>query len=520
MKRTLAIWLPNWPLQRLIRKQPELRERPVVLESRGPRGACVAACSDEASQLGIDVGMPLAEALALGKKIAGWHKQQYDPLADREALVRLAGWCYRFSPCVGLEDVTLPDQCEPETLLLDVTNLAPLFGGESALAEQVADSFHRLQLDARIALADNIAVAWAVTHYGRRDEACMVIPAGAGRQTVEPLPIAALRLPGTVQETLQQLGVFQAGDLLALPRDQLRSRFGAALLERIDQALGQVAEVIESAPPPPDWTVSKHLEHPLARRAAIERVVEQLIERLAHLLSAQNAGALQLTCRFDCQEGPPARVEAGLFRPSCHPQHLLEIMQMRLECLLLTHPVTAVSVSVTRHGPLERRQQVLFESESPLESSWELAALVDRLAGRLGREAVFRCRLVAEAQPELAYREQPLVGSKKIKQATSRTARRPVRTNLAPLDRPLQLLEQPARVEALTVAGGHPPEQFFYHGRRHDVTRHWGPERIETGWWRKRGILRDYYRVETAAGQRFWLYRCLRTRDWFLHGIY
>ena len=35
----------------------------------------------------------------------------------------------------------------------------------------------------------------------------------------------------------------------------------------------------------------------------------------------------------------------------------------------------------------------------------------------------------------------------------------------------------------------------------HDVTRAEGPERIAMEWWRKPGPTRDYFRIETEAGQ-------------------
>ena len=52
------------------------------------------------------------------------------------------------------------------------------------------------------------------------------------------------------------------------------------------------------------------------------------------------------------------------------------------------------------------------------------------------------------------------------------------------------------------------------------MARHWGPERIETGWWRRACMRRDYYRVETTAGLRFWLFRDLDDGGWFLHGSF
>ena len=52
------------------------------------------------------------------------------------------------------------------------------------------------------------------------------------------------------------------------------------------------------------------------------------------------------------------------------------------------------------------------------------------------------------------------------------------------------------------------------------MARHWGPERIETGWWRRERAVRDYYRVETTEGRRFWLFRRRRDGRWFLHAGY
>jgi protein ImuB len=52
------------------------------------------------------------------------------------------------------------------------------------------------------------------------------------------------------------------------------------------------------------------------------------------------------------------------------------------------------------------------------------------------------------------------------------------------------------------------------------IVRSWGPERIESGWWRGRDARRDYYLVETATGQRLWLFRTLTDEGWYLHGTY
>jgi protein ImuB len=74
-----------------------------------------------------------------------------------------------------------------------------------------------------------------------------------------------------------------------------------------------------------------------------------------------------------------------------------------------------------------------------------------------------------------------------------------------------------------------PPRRFTWRRVRHDVARAEGPERIAPDWWRAPagagpGRSRDYFRVETREGRRFWLYReGLYGREtnapaWFVHG--
>jgi protein ImuB len=71
----------------------------------------------------------------------------------------------------------------------------------------------------------------------------------------------------------------------------------------------------------------------------------------------------------------------------------------------------------------------------------------------------------------------------------------------------------------MAVAPYGPPNQFHYMCD-YRIEKSWGPERIQTGWWRGRYVQRDYYRVETAEGKQFWIFRDLRSGNWFLHGAF
>jgi protein ImuB len=76
------------------------------------------------------------------------------------------------------------------------------------------------------------------------------------------------------------------------------------------------------------------------------------------------------------------------------------------------------------------------------------------------------------------------------------------------------------RPSPITAVSFYPGDSFHWNGHDRIVERSWGPERIETGWWRGNDIRRDYYIVETDAGERLWVFRNLLDESWYLHGVF
>lgn len=493
--------------------------------------------------------MPLAEAESLAahaQSTQGLHVSSAlhlaldDPGADRLALEDLAAWCEAFSPSVGLEEAERPD-----CLLLDVTGLDHLFGGEETLAMRVLQAFEQRGLLAQAAIADTVGGAWAAAHYACLPAAKtvaswsppVIIPPGDSLGVVGPLPVAALRLPAATLDLLAELGLHWVEQLLALPRASLASRFGPLLAERLDQALGVTSEPIVAYHPTPEIEVEWELEHPTAKWNLVEYILQELLTRVATALAPRQAGVLQLGCRLESPPAEPVQIGLGLFRPSASAKYLQELLRLRLERVRLAGPVARVKISVVRSAPLECRQQEMFASDPQRDASRHLALLLDRLANRLERHAVLRTELVADAQPELAFRCRPwtaIGAARKVASGNARSSagrtKKPTKkaaSKLAsraglpgPLERPLWIQRRPLPVEVVALAPNGPPVRFAWQGVQHSLAFTWGPERIETAWWRGRSIRRDYYRVETQAGNRFWLFRQRTDGRWFLQGAH
>jgi protein ImuB len=320
--------------------------------------------------------------------------------------------------------------------------------------------------------------------------------------------------PPTI-ELLQRLGVERIVQLLALPRDGLATRLGEEVLKRLDQALGSSAEMLVSYHAPQRFHAEWTLEHATDRQEVILQVVEHLSHHLASLLRAQDQGAVQIRCQLRCQTVAPLQMEIGFFRPTACADHFCQLLQMQLDSCRLPGPVAAVHLEAIHTARLSHQQQEMW-NDPAADRPEQLAMLVDRLSSRLGPSAVLAARLRAGALPEDAYVVIPLTGPESS--AARLSASSGHRSAPRPGQRPVLLFRSPLPVEVVCVAPDGPPIWFHHLGRKQQVGRHWGPERIETSWWQGPCIRRDYYQVECTSGCRFWLFRRLDDQTWFLQG--
>lgn len=460
------------------------------------------ACCRQAKRLGVRPGMPLSEATSISRH--NLHFEPHDAHADAVALRRLAVLCEKFSPVVGIEEGDAP-----ECLLLDVTGLGHLFGSEEQLVRQIVRELSHRRYTVRVAVADTVGAAWAAAHFLVASRASLVLPRGRA-EVLFDLPIEGLRLSPKTTALLHQLGMEWIGQVVRLPPSSLKARFGQEILKRLDQLTGRRPETIVPHRPSPAFKERWASELSTTSNEVVEQVLSHLLDRLSAKIRARQQGIVTLECVFDLEHAESLSVPLALYQPTNDPKHLFELVRLQLERQQLPGPVSGIVVEAKATAPLVWKQQELFTHHRQ-ENSKALAMLVDRLSSRLGRDAVHRPRLRSDAVPEHAYSYIPLSGRNK----TRRQSRRP---RFAPFERPLCLLPSPVPVKVIATVPDGPPAVLFYRNARQELVHVWGPERIETAWWRGPTVRRDYYHVETSTGHRYWLFRRLQDMQWFLHG--
>lgn len=536
--------------------------------------------------------MRLSEATVLiggNSQIDTLDVQEHDPHEDLQALCTLAEQAQRFSPIVGLEQLDKKRWAGrslhyPESLLLDITGIAPLFGGEPQILQEVANWLSAQRLFGCLAIANSVGAAWAIANYGLRQErphqvlktktqttapelippcrGCIASNASAAEPTDETsedlsltsLPLTALRLDQDTISKLQRLGVRNIDQLQQLPRDGMASRLGEHLLSRWDQITGTQDEPIVTLHSLPDWSLEQELEYPTQNRETIIELVRRLSQDLSGRLRRRGEGALRIVCRLDLVKATPLVTQLGLFRPSNDAAHLQMLLTGQLEQQLRQlgkAPMWRLVLQATLTAPMVWRQSDLFDNGESNDRH-EIGRLVDNLSARLGRKNVLSAKIRRDAQPELASSFHPMTGrradgtgpdtTKKLSSRLARKRAEPSRDD--PMRRPTQLLSPPLELQTAgawkrssaseTKTDDNTPDhanfpasptasapaKFQFKNQWFQVIEARGPERLESGWWKGPSCRRDYYRVITSNGSWWWIYRDLITTQWFLHGLF
>jgi protein ImuB len=532
-RRILSLWFPRLAAERLLRGEPALADTPlaVVGETGGLRQ--ITSLTAAASARGLARGQALAEALTLCPDLL---TRPADPDREAQTLAALRRWAGKFSPWVAAQG--------PEALLIDLTGCAHLFGGEAALVRQVHEDCADLGLSVAAGIADTAGAAWALARYAGGDGTAphrngdaidqearatrsragkrhwvkggqaptpqagaggvaRISPPGGLRQSLGPLPIAALRVAPDTATGLARLGIRRIGDLWGMPRAGLARRFGQDLVRRLDQALGVEPEPISPAGAPLHFAVRLSLPDPIGLEADILAGLDRLLPPLCDKLRARGRGARRLRLDMTRAEGGTERIEIGLARPADRPDTLRPLFELKLgkveagfgfDVLRLVAPVTEPLHGVEHKGGWA----VAAEARSGTDRSagQALDDLIARIGARVGLDRITREHPADSHIPEKTQSTQAAAYSAPAPDWPAPT--RP---------RPLTLF----RPEPVTAP--HTPDlpaSFRWRGRLFETRTAQGPERIAPEWWLDdpnwRSGVRDYWRVVTAEGSRLWLF--------------
>ena len=394
----------------------------------------------------------------------------------------LACWAGRYTPRVNLG---------ADALRLEIGASLRLFGGLPALLGQVRGDLVAMGVDAQLAVA---ATPLAALWLARAGDGAVCTDLEAMRAALAGVPVSVLQLSPPLARRVAGFGLRRIGELLALPRAGLGARLGKPLLLDLARALGELPD------PQIDFVFPEHFEQelelpaPVAAAPVLLFAARRLVAALAGWLEVRNGTLRQLVLHIDHGHGARTELPLAFSVPVHQASRIERVLRQGLEALHLPAPALGLRLGASDVEPRQGASHVLFEGAG--QGREALAELLDRLAARLGPEAVRGLACHADHRPE---------------RASVAAARRGQVLPLALPPRPLWLLDSP---KALREVRGRPQ----YGG---PLTLVAGPERIESGWWDGADARRDYFVAVDGKACWLWIFRESRAPGgWFLHGIF
>ena len=215
----------------------------------------------------------------------------------------------------------------------------------------------------------------------------------------------------------------------------------------------------------------------------------QLLDKLENYLQRTCAIIHNFEWHLRHENNSCTQVPIQLNHPQQRATLLIGLSQLALE--------TSFPASGVIQFGLSAHPSPLLPSESlpllPSKKQCDPNQLLDKLHIRLGHDAVRSICCHTDHKPENAWITcQPGL-------------HKPVFPSVV---RPLWLFHAPKR---LPIHNDRP----CFHGPL-ELARH---ERITTNWWNDALVQRDYYQAQSNRGL-IWIFRELKTNDWYIHGIF
>lgn len=416
-----------------------------------------------------------------------------DLAKEAQKLNSLSEWVYRFSSHVHVYN--------EQAILLEIGRSLELFKGLKHLQHLVSQGLDQMGVDACFGVAETPKAAHLLSFSPQATcGSSSAWRSELAKTAIENSNIKHLALDQKIIDKLHHCGLQRVKEVLAIPISELGARFGKELIHYLDLLQGNVADPLRLIKPAEDFIARIDFSEPISNKTWIEQQIRRLLKDLMAFIDSRN-----LVCRgfkwrlYSDKNQILKNIDIHLNSSQNDFDMLSTLTHLQFEKTEMQWEFS--SIELASHHLYERHSQArdLFEVNHNEEN---LNQLLDKLASRLGSEALYKVQEAAEHLPELANLTCPV----NHKRANPR-AGMPLPADFK--DEPLWLLEQPKKLMQQT---GRPLRNGLL-----DLIH--GPHRISSHWWSNLHS-RDYYIARQAGSSLLWVYYDRKRHNWYLHGLF
>jgi len=538
-----CIFIPDFPVEAIIRFEPELRARcVVVLTGRPPMGK-VVALNEKARQTGVEIGATRAQLEAWEELVLRTRSQAQEDSAH----AALLDCAQSFSP--EIEDTA------PNTVLLNLAGLEPLFGPVSKIARDLAHGMSKIELEANVAIAQNPDAALLAA---RGFSGVTLIAAGHEAERLGDLPVDVLLESFASDtgeaarwlETFDRWGIRKLRALASLPEVPLSERLGQQGIRLQKLARGATVRTLRVFEPPLVFAECVELEYPIVLLEPLAFLLNRMLEQVCARLGARALAAQELQLQLELEPCAHGRTpDASAVERQCNHvrftrtlrlpvpmldvKMFLKLLQLDMQANPPGAPIVKIHVSAEPARP-RATQSGLFLPPFPEPEKLELT--LARIAGIVGEGRVGSVELL-DTHREGAFEVRHFAP---VESETRKSAKRTKDENVYNNDS-VSRIEQNAQEKmsaAIALRLFRPPLRAvitMHEGKpvhlrclqRVDIKGEivWtaGPWRSSGDWSEQEGWSREEWDVAVPAERGFVLYRLVQDKlnaKWFVEGTY
>jgi protein ImuB len=548
-----CIFVPDFPVEALLRAEPELRSQSLaVLEGKAPLQK-VFAVNENARRAGVSPGMSKLQIEACADVMLRGRSLPQEAAAH----AALLDCAQSFSPRV--------EAAGCDTIVLDVAGLQPLFGPLPKIARALARRASALGLKTNVAVAGNPDTAVLAA---RGFSGVTVIAEGKEAEQLGSLPVEVLfgnmdADATQLLETFNRWGIRKLRELVALPDVALSERLGQAGIHFQKLARGAICRTLVPFEPPLVFEEMIELEYPLVLLEPLAFLLGRLLERLCARLEAHALATQELRLELGLQNGwqtedlstnnnggtgflaRPAREQSRFFQrtlrlpvPLLDSRTFLKLLQLDLKAHPPGAPIIKIRLAAEPARP-RAAQNGLFLPPTPEPEKLELT--LARIAGIVGEDKVGSLELLDTHRPEgfcmrrfapesFSPQRHPSATLRAGSDAEGINNKRstdysvPQRLCTGDLVTALRIFRPPINV-VVTMQDSRLAHITCPKNKEMQGEILWtaGPWRSSGDWWEHEGWARDEWDIAVQGETGIALYRLVRDRlegRWILEGTY
>jgi len=524
-----CIFVPDFPVEAILRAEPGLRSQAVVVLEGKPPLQKILAINEEAKNAGVHPGMSKLQVEG-SEAIVLRERSEFQESTAHQTLLDCA---QSFSP--RIEDFAR------DKVLLDLSGLDKLFGSLSKIARDIFRRALEMGLHTNVAVASTIDAALLAA---QGFSEVTVLPEGKEPKLLGSLPVETLFANEResldreeILETLHRWGIRKFRDLAALPEVALSERLGQRGLELQRKARGKSNRTLAPSDPPLSFEEAIELEFPLVLLEPLASLLSRMLDQLCARLETRALAAQELKLELTLENG--RHNSDSTFQRIVHlPVPLLNanIFLKLLQLDLQAHPPGAPVIKVhLRIEPAKPRpaQNGLFIPCSPEPENLELT--LAKISAVVGEDHAGSPQILDTHRPqafamrrfvstEFARARMPAISKLNRRDRTWPSIKHQQPTTTANLVTALRIFRPPIVVTVTHQQGK--PSHISSHKRNQisgEVLWTAGPWRSSGDWWKQDAWVRDEWDIAVQEKAGIVLYRLvhdLLSRRWMLEGSY